>query len=328
MHDIHIKGLGFSVPEKILTNADLEKLVDTSDEWITSRTGIKQRHMCERDEPLSKFATQAARLALADAGVEAKELTHILVATFTADAILPNSAALVQHQLGLKGRMSMDISAACTGFLYALETARGILALHPDSKILVCSGDIVTSRVNWMDRATCVLFGDGCGAAIVTADDGNKPVAVVKDVILAADGGLGDLLTVGGGSASTYQLGDPIREDFFVQLVGSEVYKNAVRSMSDISKELLAKHNLTIDDVDVLLPHQANLRIMDAVGKKLNIPTEKVFCNIERYGNTSAGSVPIALTEARNSGFIKENERMLICAFGAGFTWGAALLEF
>ncbi|MBU1611509.1 MAG: 3-oxoacyl-ACP synthase, partial [Proteobacteria bacterium] len=159
-------------------------------------------------------------------------------------------------------------------------------------------------------------------------DDGNKPVAVVKDVILAADGGLGDLLTVGGGSASTYQLGDPIREDFFVQLVGSEVYKNAVRSMSDISKELLAKHNLTIDDVDVLLPHQANLRIMDAVGKKLNIPTEKVFCNIERYGNTSAGSVPIALTEARNSGFIKENERMLICAFGAGFTWGAALLEF
>lgn len=329
MKDILIKGLGFNVPEKILTNADLEKLVDTTDEWITSRTGIKQRHVVERNEPLSALATAAARQALDDAGMAPQELTHILVATFSADAYIPSAAATVQHQLGLKGIMAMDLSAACTGFLYALETARGLIALHPESKVLVCSGDVVTSRVNWTDRATCVLFGDGCGAAIVTADDGGGFVARVKDVVLAADGGLGDLLTVrGGGSGATYQAGETIRDDFFVEFQGREVYKHAVRSMHDISRSILEKHGLGINDVDVLLPHQANYRIIDAVGKKLGIDPAKVFVNVDRYGNTSAASVPIALAEARQDGFVKENERLLICAFGGGFTWGAGILEF
>lgn len=329
MHTPLIKGIGFSVPEKVLTNADLERLVDTSDEWITSRTGIKRRHVVDGDEPLSKFATEAARQALEQASMEPGELTHILVATFSADSYIPSAAAIVQHKLGIRGCMAMDISAACSGFLYGLETARSILALHPEARILLCSGDIVTSRVNWEDRTTCVLFGDGCGAAVLTADDAGERVAQLSDVILGADGGLGDLLTVrGGGSGAVYTAGETIRDDFFVEFMGREVYKHAVRSMTDISAELLAKHGLGVEDVDVLLPHQANLRIIDAVGKKLGIDPARVFINVDRYGNTSAASVPIALAEAQRTGFVRPGERMLICTFGGGFTWGAALLQF
>ncbi len=329
MKNTLIKGLGFSVPNNLLTNADLEKLVDTNDEWITSRTGIKQRYIVGENEPLSDFAVVAARQALDEAGMKPEELTHILLATFSADAYIPCSAAIVQHKLGIKGRMAMDLSAACSGFLYGLETARSIIALHPQAKVLVCAGDITTSRVNWKDRATCILFGDGCGAAVVTADDGGKRVASIKDVILASDGGLGDLLTIrGGGSGTVYRAGDTIREDFFVQMEGREIFKHAVRKMCEISRSLLEKHGLALDDVDVILPHQANLRIIDAINKKLDFPREKTFVNVDRYGNTSAASVPIALTEAWRTNFVNKGERMLICTFGGGFTWGAGILEF
>jgi 3-oxoacyl-[acyl-carrier-protein] synthase-3 len=329
MHDIAIKGLGFSVPERVLTNADLERLVDTSDEWITSRTGIKKRHIVENDEPLSTFAVDAARQALDEAGMAPEELTHILVATFSADALIPSCAALVQHKLGLKGLVAMDLSAACTGFLYALETARAIIALHPQAKVLLCSGDIVTSRVNWNDRTTCVLFGDGCGAAVVTADNGDHVVARVRDILLGSDGGLGDLLTVrGGGSGAVYRHGETIRDDFFVEFKGREVFKHAVRHMCEVSHQVLERAGLGVADVDVLLPHQANFRIIDAVGKKLELPAERVYVNVDRYGNTSAASVPIALTEAWRERFVKPGERLLITAFGGGFTWGAGLLEF
>ncbi len=329
MNKMLIKGLGFSVPQKIISNAELARLVDTSDEWISSRTGIKQRHVVERDAPLSDFAVASAKQALKSANMRAQELTHILVATFSPDSVIPSCATIVQHKLGIKGIVAMDISAACTGFLYGLETARALLALHPHAKILLCSGDIVTSRVNWQDRATCVLFGDGCGAAILAADDGLESIAYVRDVILAADGGLGDLLTVkGGGSGATYQANETIRDDFFVEFQGREVYKHAVRSMCEISENLLEKHALSIEDIDVLLPHQANSRIIEAVGKKMGIASEKVFVNVDRYGNTSAASVPIALAEAWQSEFIKKQERMLVTAFGGGFTWGASILEF
>ncbi|MGE4291256.1 MAG: beta-ketoacyl-ACP synthase III [Desulfovibrio sp.] len=324
-----IKGLGFHVPERILTNRDLEQLVETSDEWITTRTGIKTRHIVAEGEALTDLALQAALKALADANLEPEELTHILVATFSADAMIPSAACTLQHRLGLRGRMAYDISAACTGFLYALENARAILALHPESKILVCSGDIVTSRTNWEDRATCVLFGDGCGAAVVMADDGGPHRAVIRDISLASDGALGDLLAVrGGGSAHTYKLGQPVGEEYFVQMQGREVFKHAVRSMTEVSLDLLGKYGLTPDDVDVLLPHQANLRIIEAVGKKLGIPGERVFINVDKYGNTSAASVPIALAESVQQAFIKPGQRMLITAFGGGFTWGAVLLDF
>lgn len=324
-----IKGLGFHVPQRILTNKDLEKLVDTNDEWITSRSGIKTRHVCSEGESLTDLSHGAALKALEDAELSPEAITHILVATFSPERYIPSAACALQFRLGLRGRMAVDLSAACSGFLYALETARALLCLHPEAKILVCSGDVVTSRVNWEDRSTCVLFGDGCGAAVVTADDGGPRRAVIRDVSLASDGALGDLLTVsGGGSGRSYRLGEPIGEDFFVQMQGREVFKHAVRSMTEVSLGLLEKHGLTPADVDVLLPHQANLRIIEAVGKKLDIPGERVFVNLDKYGNTSAASVPIALSEAAHSGFIKPGQRMLLTVFGGGFTWGAALLDF
>jgi 3-oxoacyl-[acyl-carrier-protein] synthase-3 len=201
-----IKGLGFHVPERILTNQDLERLVETSDEWITTRTGIKTRHVISPGESLSDLTHGASLKALADAELSPEAITHILVATFSPESVIPSAACVLQDRLGLRGRMAQDISAACTGFLYALETARGLLALHPEAKILVCSGDVVTSRVNWEDRGTCVLFGDGCGAAVLTADDGGPRRAVLRDVALASDGALGDLLSVrGGGSGTIYK---------------------------------------------------------------------------------------------------------------------------
>lgn len=324
-----IKGLGFHVPERVLSNQDLERIVETSDEWITTRTGIKTRHVVSEGEALTDLAHPAALKALADAGLEPEDLTHILVATFSADALIPSAACVLEHKLGLRGRVAMDLSAACSGFLFALETARALLLLHPEAKILVCAGDVLTSRTNWEDRTTCVLFGDGCGAAVVAADDGGPRRAVLRDVSLATDGALGDLLSVrGGGSAHTYKLGQPVGEEYFVHMQGREVFKHAVRSMTEVSLGLLEKHGLTPDDVDVLLPHQANLRIIEAVGKKLGIPTERVFVNVAKYGNTSAASVPIALAESAATGFIKPGQRMLITAFGGGFTWGAALLDF
>lgn len=324
-----IKGLGFHVPERILTNQDLERIVDTSDEWIVTRSGIKTRHVVSEGESLTDLTHGAALKALADADLSAEAITHILVATFSPESYIPSASCALQYKLGLRGRMAVDLSAACTGFLYALETARALVMLHPEAKVLVCSGDVVTSRVNWEDRGTCVLFGDGCGAAVVTADDGGPRRATIRDVALASDGALGDLLTVrGGGSGSTYRLGEPVREDFFVQMQGREVFKHAVRSMTEVSLGLLAKHGLTPDDVDVLIPHQANLRIIEAVGKKLGIPGPRVFVNVDKYGNTSAASVPIALSEAVHGGRVQPGQRVLLTAFGGGFTWGAVLLDF
>ncbi|WP_022661296.1 beta-ketoacyl-ACP synthase III [Paucidesulfovibrio longus] len=324
-----IKGLGFHVPERILSNKDLEQLVETSDEWITSRSGIKTRHVVSEGESLTDLSHGAALKALDDAGLSPEAITHILVATFSPESYIPSAACALQDRLGLRGRVAYDISAACTGFLYALENARAILALHPESKILVCSGDVVTSRVNWEDRATCVLFGDGCGAAVVAAEDGGPHRAVIRDVSLASDGALGDLLTIrGGGSGRHYRLGEPIGEDFFVQMQGREVFKHAVRSMTEVCNGLLERHGLTTDDVDMLLPHQANLRIIEAVGKKLGIPGERVFINVDKYGNTSAASVPIALSEAVHGGSVQPGQRVLLTAFGGGFTWGACLLDF
>ncbi|MEF2145796.1 MAG: beta-ketoacyl-ACP synthase III [Desulfovibrionaceae bacterium] len=329
MKQIVIKGLGFSVPERILTNQDLEKIVETSDDWIVSRSGIRTRHVVSEGETLTDLTYGSAMQALDDAGMQAQDITHILVATFSPESFIPSAACVLQDRLGLKGLVAMDLSAACSGFLYALETGRALLALHPDAKILICSGDVTTSRVNWEDRSTCVLFGDGCGAAILAMDDGGPKKAVLQDVLLASDGSIGDLLTVrGGGSGATYKLGEAIREDFFVQMKGREVFRYAVRAMCDISKALLERHGLSTSEVDVLLPHQANLRIIEAVGKKLGIPGERVFINVEKYGNTSAASVPIALAEAAQQGFIQPGQRMLITSFGGGFTWGAGLLAF
>ncbi|CCH48847.1 beta-ketoacyl-ACP synthase III [Pseudodesulfovibrio piezophilus] len=324
-----LRGFGRYAPERILTNADLEKIVDTSDEWITTRTGIKQRHIVAEDQAASDLAYEAAKHALSQAGMDASELTHIVCGTFTPDSVIPSCSCRIQEKLGITGQMCVDIQAACSGFLYALQTARGYLMLEPDSKILVVTAEVVSRRVNWEDRTTCVLFGDASGATIMTANDKDEDLPELVDVMLGADGSLGDLLAVdGGGSAHSYKKGDVIGDEYFVRMQGRDIFKHAVRNMVGVSQKLLAKHGIDKKEIDVLIPHQANWRIIDAVGRKFDIAEEKVFCNIDRYGNTSAASVPLALSEAVESGFIKKGDLVLMPAFGGGFTWGAGLIRF
>jgi 3-oxoacyl-[acyl-carrier-protein] synthase-3 len=304
-------------------------MVDTSDEWITTRTGIKQRHIADKDTATSDLALEAAKKALADAGMAAEELTHIFLATITPDTYCPSAACFLEEKLGLRGLMAVDVNAACSGFLYTLQLARATVALEPDAKVLMVPAEVLSSRTNWQDRTTCVLFGDGAGAAVVTAGAPGDGVAHVEDVILSSDGSLADLLGIrGGGSGCRYDLGDPVRDDFFIHMNGREVFKNAVRNMESITQRLLDKHGVTPDDVDVFVPHQANLRIIEAVGNKLGFDPAKVFVDVDRFGNTSAASVPIALGDARERGVIAPGHRVLVTTFGAGFTWGAALLQF
>jgi len=328
MNEFILRGFGRYAPERILTNHDLEQLVDTSDEWITSRTGIKQRHIVAEGETASDMATEAAKRALADAGMEADELTHIVLGTFTPDAMIPSTACRVQEKLGIKGQMCVDVAAACSGFLYGLETARGYLALKPDSKILVVTSEVISHRLNMDDRTTCVLFGDAAGAVILTGGEADGKPRLL-DVLLGADGSLGDLLTVnGGGAAAPYKKGDIVGDEYFVQMQGRETFKHAVRNMVGVSEALLEKRGIDKKDVDVLIPHQANWRIIDAVGRKFDLPAEKVFVNIDRYANTSAASIPLALSEAYETGFIKHGNLVLLTSFGGGFTWGSALIQF
>jgi len=323
-----LRGFGHYAPERVLTNADLEKIVDTNDEWITTRTGIKQRHIAAEGEAASDMAAKAARQALAEAGMAPEELTHIVVATFTPDSMIPSTACVLQSKLGISGQMCIDVSAACSGFLYALQTARGYLALEPEARILVVAAEVISRRTNWEDRATCVLFGDAAGAVVLTGG-GEDERPRLLDMMLAADGSLGDLLTVhGGGSAYAYKMGEPVGPEYFVQMQGRETFKHAVRSMTSICEALLERHGVSKSEIDVLLPHQANWRIIDAVGRKFDIPPEKVFANIERYANTSAASIPVALSEAVKTGFIKPGDLVLLTSFGGGFTWGSALVRF
>lgn len=324
-----IRGMGHCVPDSVLTNADFERMVETNDEWIVSRTGIRERHVALKGETCVDLCHGASAAALEKAGMTAEELTHVIVATFSPDAVIPSAACMLSHRLGISGRMSMDVSAACSGFLYALETARALIALHPQARVLVAACDIVSSRVDYTDRGTCILFGDGAGAVVLTADAPGLSGGRVLDVLVASDGAVGDLLTIkGGGSGTPYKLGETIRRDFFVEMNGREVYKHAVRAMSSVCEELLTRHGLTKDDVDVLIPHQANLRIVEAVGKRLDIPESKVFTNLQKYGNTSAASVPLALSEAVAQGFVKPGNLVLMGTFGGGFTWGSALVKF
>lgn len=325
---IRIAGAGLYVPERVLSNVDLERIVETSDEWILSRTGIKQRHVAGPDQPCSVLGAEAAKRALADAGMSAKQVTHVLVATFTPDSCIPSASHLVRGLLGIPRGMAMDISAACTGFLFGLETARALVALHPAAVVLLVGSEVVTSRINWNDRGTCVLFGDGAGAVVVAS--GHVPgQPTVVDVLLGGDSSLGELLTVrGGGSAAPFRLGDQVGENFFVQMQGREIFKHAIRSMASVVKELLDRQGLSVADIDMIIPHQANIRIIESLAKKLECPEEKVYVNIERYGNTSAASIPIALAEARQKSLIPDGSKVILTAFGGGLNWGAALLQF
>ncbi len=324
----HIIGIGAFVPERVVTNSDLQRFVDTNDEWIVSRTGIKERRIAEPGQSCSMLGAEAAMRALEDAKVSALDVTHVLLATFSPDAYIPSTAYILREKLGIPRGMAMDVSAACTGFLFALETARAFVALHPEAVVLVVGSEVVSSRLNWEDRGTCVLFGDGAGAAVVTGKP-SQDSAEVLDVLLDGDGSLSDLLVVrGGGSATPMKLGQAVAEDFFVQMQGREIFKHAVRSMAAVARQLLEKNGLKPSDIDLVVPHQANIRIIESLAGRLDIPMDKVFVNIEKYGNTSAASIPIALTEAREKALIPPGSKVMLTAFGGGLNWGAALLQY
>ncbi len=326
----NILGLGFYVPEKVLTNYDLEKIVDTSNEWIVTRTGIKERRIVKEGQACSDLAYEASIKALRDANVKPEELTHIIVATFTPDYCTPTTACVLQDKLGAKNcQMAMDVAAGCSGFTYAIDVARGLINVYPDAKMLVVGSEVCTSRLNFQDRSTCVLFGDGAGAVVIGSDEKNKKATII-DSLLRANGSLGYLLPVGkeGGSAKPYKVGSKVTADYFINMNGPELFKHAVRGMSDMALKILKKNGLTPDDLDLFIPHQANLRIIDAIAKRLSFPREKIYINVDRYGNTSAASVIIALSEAYSKGLINPGYKVLLVAFGAGLTWGSVLIEF
>lgn len=334
MTAIHIQGLGTYVPTKRITNVDLMSLVDTNDEWIVSRTGIKARHMLADDENGSDAGTEAALKALEDAGITAEDITHVLTATCTPDYLCPSTACIISGKIGSHGAMAFDLNAACTGFVYGLDVANSILAGKPGAKVLLVGSEAFTRRLNWEDRTTCILFGDGAAAAVLTNGDAGTPKRCLpsaprlRDVRCGADGRQYPLLTVGGGTNRNYKPGDPVQDDFYLQMQGREVFKQAVRSLSAVCSELLEDSGLTLEDIDLFIPHQANLRIIEAVGDRLKLGSKKIFVNLDEYGNTSAASIPLGIGDACAQGRIRPGSRVLLSAFGGGFTWGAALLEF
>ncbi|MSS26687.1 ketoacyl-ACP synthase III [Desulfovibrio sp. PG-178-WT-4] len=323
----HLHALSAHAPDTVLTNDHLTKLVDTNDEWIVTRTGIKQRRKLADTDNASDLGLVAARRALDEAGVAVDELTHIIAATCTPDMLSPSVACILAGKLGAGPVMAFDFSAACSGFLYGLSICRGMLAQSPDACILFVCTEALTRRVNWSDRATCVLFGDAATACVLTAS-ADKALAGVEDVICQSDGNQRDLITVGGGTTCRYGLGQPVDENFFITMQGRETYKHAVRQMVRVCEQILARNSLSIDDVNLFVPHQANMRIIEAVGSRLNVDGNRVFTNVDKYGNTSSASIPLALDEARAAGRIKPGDRVLMTAFGSGLTWGAALLRF
>lgn len=324
-----IHGFGFYVPERVLTNADLEKMVETSDEWITSRTGIKERHIAPKGASCSDMALGAARSALKAAGLAADDLTHIIIATLTPDAYVPSTACVLEYKLGTSRKVAFDMNAACSGYSYALEQARAICCLHPEALVLTIGAEVLTTRTNWADRTTCVLFGDGAGAAIIGGAGRGSGIGRLEDVILSSDGSIWPVLTViGGGSMHPYAKGDCVGDEFFIHMDGREVYKHAVRNMESVTEAILAKHGLSFADIDLFVPHQANLRIIEGVAKRFGLTEDKVYINVDRYGNTSAASVAIALAEAYEKGCIRPGATVVATTFGGGFTWGASLLRF
>jgi len=321
-----ILGMGHSYPEGILTNADLEKIVETSDEWITTRTGIKQRHKAAANEYTSQFGSAAARQALERAGLKAEDLDIIICATTTPDQIMPSTGALIQAQIGATNAAGMDVFAACSGFIYGITMVESMIKTGQIKYALVVGAEVLTKYVDYTDRGTCVIFGDGAGAAVLGPVNSGKGILATK---IKSDGRYEEQLYAPGGGTKLGTTHETIdnRMHFF-KMKGNELFKVAVRSMADISAEMLEKAGLTVDDVDIVIPHQANQRITDAVASRLGVPEEKVYSNIAEHGNTSSASIPIALDECIQSGRIKEGSTVLLTAFGGGVTWGATVIKF
>lgn len=320
-----IIGTGSAVPDKVLTNFDLEKMVDTSDEWITTRTGIKERRIAGEGEYTSTFATRAAEKALEMAGVKAEELDLVIVGTVTPDFPFPATACLVQNNIKAVNAAAFDVTAACSGFLYGLSVAEKFIRTGTVKKALVIGAEVLSRIIDWSDRNTCLLFGDGAGAVVVEACEGDNGVLSTH---IHSDGSFWELLYLpacGSRNPATQKAVDD--RLVYLTMQGNEVFKLAVRAMGEVAHEALAASGMTPADIDLFIPHQANRRIIDAIGKRLGLAEDRVFVNLDRYGNTSAASIPIALDEANRSSRIKEGDIVLFDAFGGGLTWGAALLR-
>ena len=320
-----ILGTGHSYPEGILTNADLEKMVDTSDDWITSRTGIKQRRKAAPGEYTSQFAVRASQEAIERAGIDPNEIDLILCATVTPDQILPSTACLIQAELGANKAAAMDIVAACSGFLYGLTIANPMIRSGQTKYALVIGAELLTRYVDYRDRSTCVLFGDGAGAAILGPVEEGRGILAAR---IRSDGRYEEqLYAPGGGTKGGFTAETIARGDHFFKMKGNEVFKVAVRSMSEIARGVLCEAGLKTDDVDLFIPHQANQRITDSVASALNVDEAKVFSNIAQHGNTSSASIPIGLDECVESGRVKKDDIVLMASFGGGVTWGSVVMR-
>ncbi|HPU94143.1 MAG TPA: beta-ketoacyl-ACP synthase III [Candidatus Saccharicenans sp.] len=320
---IKIRSTGVYLPDKVLTNADLEKMVDTSDEWITTRTGIKERRIVSKEQVTSDLAVNAARMALERGGLKAEDVDLILVATNTPDTIFPATACWVQKKLGIKEIPAFDLEAGCTGLLYALIVAESLILSGTARRILLIGADILTKITNWEDRSTCVLFGDGAGAFILEESDDDSGLI---SHFWGADGSLAELLILpGGGTLHPANEKTVERKLHYLTMKGNEVFKHAVKRMGESALEALKRAGLDKSQVDYLIPHQANLRIIEATGERLNLPKEKIVANIHKYGNMSVATIPVALHELAEEGKLQKGQIIVMVAFGAGFTWAAAV---
>jgi len=318
-----IVGYGSAIPRKVLTNADLEKLVDTSDEWIRTRTGIERRHIAEDGTTTLTLAIEAARNALNDAGMTPEELDMIILGTLTPEIGFPSTACLLQDAIGAKNAASFDFNAACSGFIYGLQLADALIKNGTHRNILLIGAETLSRIVNWKDRNTCVLFGDAAGAAVLSRNPGPDSDRGIIDTFTRSDGYQPEVLCrIAGG---TRLVASP--EENYIQMAGRGVFKRAVTAMGDAAELILERQGYTSDDVDLLIPHQANVRIIEATAKRIGLPMEKVYVNIQEYGNTSSATIPVCLAEAKRDGSLKPGQLVVMVAFGAGMTWGSALMR-
>jgi len=323
---VHIIGTGAYVPERIMTNHDLEKMVDTSDEWITTRTGIKERRVAAKDEAASDLASKAATRALQDAGIKADEVDLLIVATATPDMFFPSTACFVLKTMGIRHAVGFDVSAACSGFLYALETARAMLESGRYKTALVIGAEKLSSITNWSDRGTCILFGDGAGAAVLRRQAG---AGGILSTYIQSDATYTDILNVPGGGSRTPATPEVVEKRInTIHMEGKEVFKLAVHKMISATQEALKLAGKKDTDLTLLIPHQANLRIIEAIAERVNVPRERIFVNLQKYGNMSAATTIVALDEARREGRVRKGDLVELVAFGAGLTWGAAVIQF
>ncbi len=322
---VGILGIGHYVPEKTLTNQDMEKIVDTSDEWITERTGIKQRHIAAPEQATSDLSVIAAQRALEDAGVAAEEIELVICATASPDHAFPSTACLIQDRIGAKNAAAFDLSAGCSGFVYSLGVASQMIKTGLYKKALIIGAETLSRIMNWEDRNTCVLFGDGAGAAVVGEVEEGLGVLGID---LGADGSGGKfLIQPGGGSRNPASAETVAAHDHTIHMSGQDVFKFAIQVMGQTAKRALKKAGMKPEDLDLLVPHQANMRIIHSAAKRLHMPMEKVWVNVHKYANTSAASIPIALCEAQEAGALKKGDSILLVGFGAGLTWSSIVLK-